>query len=109
MTKEEFTSKTDLFLSALQITMSVPMSAISMISVIESITTLIASKYITVATKISLKSGTDALGLTSTSAKPILTYSALKTNLIKNGFTSTVTDKGTVLDMAQVLLVHVVE
>jgi len=115
MTNAEFTdAKNNLLFSALNLTMSVPTSAISIVSVTESSTMLVASKYITVVAKISLKSGTSG----GTSATPIWSYSALKTKLLDLEFTSKVasfagdrfgehfTDKGTVLDMAQVYSLH---
>jgi len=124
MTNAEFTpAKNDLLFSALNLTMSVPTSAISIVSVTESSTMLVASKYITVVAKISLKSGTSG----GTSATPIWSYSALKTKLLDLEFTSKVTsvvgdrfgehftdrfgehftDKGTVLDMAQPIYTEV--
>jgi len=118
LTKADFTAaKTNLFLEALNVTMSVPMPDISIVSTTESAKTVVASKTIVVVTKISLRSGDSG----TTSATPGFTFSELKAQLITNGFTSKVagtglpgaglsdtdrfgthfTDKGTVLDINQ--------
>jgi len=119
LTKADFTAaKTNLFLEALNVTMSVPMPDISIVSTTESATAMVASKTIVVVTKISLRSGDSG----TTSATPGFTFSELKAQLITNGFTSKIagtglpgaglsdtdrfgthfTDKGTVLDINKV-------
>jgi hypothetical protein len=90
MTMAEFTAaKAALFLSAIKDSTKVPLTRSSIVSIVES-STLVSSKYITVAAKIVL-SKTAAATSALTSKNPAFTASTLKTALIANGFTEKVT------------------
>jgi hypothetical protein len=91
MTMAEFTvAKAALFLSAIKDSTKVPLTKLSIVSIVES-SSLVSSKYITVAAKIVL-SKTAAATSALTSKNPAFTASTLKTALIANGFTEKVTD-----------------
>jgi len=109
MTMAEFTAdKTARFLSAIRDSTKVPLTKLSIVSIVESSTTLVSSKYITVTAKIVLSKTAAATGAL-TSKNPAFTASSLKTALLANGFTAKVTDsvfthltdKGTVLAISK--------
>ncbi len=102
-----------LFLDAVKESTKVPLASISIVSVTESSTTLVMSKYLTVTAKIMLNNVASP-GSTLKSNTPAISASALKTALIANGFTTVFpldpdparfgqhfTDKGTVLGISQ--------
>jgi hypothetical protein len=104
-----------LFLLAIKDSMNVPVTNTSIVSISESSTTLVASKYITVTAKIRL-SNVAYLPNGLKSHTPAFSASALKNALITNGLTTKVadalfadsarfgthfTDKGTVLAISQ--------
>jgi hypothetical protein len=92
MTMAEFTAaKAALFLSAIKDSTKVPLTKSSIVSIVESSTTLVSSKYITVEAKIVLSKTAAATGAL-TSKNPAFTASSLKTALIANGFTAKVPD-----------------
>jgi hypothetical protein len=92
MTMAEFTAaKAALFLNAIKDSTKVPLTKSSIVSIVESSTTLVSGKYITVATKLVLSKTAAATGAL-TSKNPAFTASSLKTALIDNGFTDKVTD-----------------
>jgi hypothetical protein len=101
-------AKKALFFQGINVSLGVPLTAITLVSVTESNAVHVNSKYITVTSKIALsKDGT------LTSMKPHFTASSLKTQLISNGFTAKanvssplpvftfLTDKGTMLAVSQ--------
>jgi hypothetical protein len=107
------TAKAALFLDAIKDSTKVSLAYISIVSITESSTTLVMSKYITVKAKIML-SNVASPGSTLKSHTPAFSASALKTALIANGFTTVFaadpdparfgqhfTDKGTVLGISQ--------
>ena len=104
--------KTSLFMQAINVSLGVPMPAVSIVSITEN-AVQVASKTISVVTKISLA---NSKGATLLSSNPVFTYSSLKSQLITNRFTSVVdsvdfadvnrfgthfTDKGTMLAITQ--------
>jgi hypothetical protein len=91
MTMAEFTvAKAALFLSAIKDSTKVPLTKLSIVSIVES-SSPVSSKYITVGAKIGL-SKTAAATSALTSKNPAFTVSTLKTAMIANGFTEKVTD-----------------
>jgi hypothetical protein len=117
MTKTDFSAaKAALFLDAIKDSMKVPLTYVSIVSITESSTTLVRSKYITVTAKVRLSNVAYLPESTLTSRTPAFIASALKIALITNGLTTKVadapwadfarfgthfTDKGTVLAISQ--------
>jgi hypothetical protein len=117
MTRTDFsTAEATLFLDAIKDSMKVPLTNISIVSITESSTTLVRSKYITVTAKVMLSNVAYLPGSTLKSHTPAFSASLLKTALITNGLTTIVadapwadsvrfgthfTDKGTVLAISQ--------